>query len=145
MVGPTASVPGLWGGCVGAGGGGGGGGGLLVVHFIAESPVHFVGVACRALVLPALRLRVHERCRNGITGGGTGQGSEVGQARRRQPDAARGGRAGGPRGGGGGGGGRGGGGGGAGGGGGGGGGLGRHVAACGFALPMWRRLSSLGE
>src|SRR6218665_1498534 len=80
-------------------GGAGGADGLALAHSIAESPVHFVGVACRALVWPALRLCVYERCRNGITGGGTGQGSEFGQARRRQPDAACGGRAGAPCGG----------------------------------------------
>ncbi|MCW5235502.1 hypothetical protein D5047_03935 [Verminephrobacter eiseniae] len=36
-------------------------------HSTPETPVHFAGVACRAFVLSALRLRVHERFGTGIS------------------------------------------------------------------------------
>src|SRR6218665_32015 len=35
-------------------------------HSVLEASVHFAGVAGRALVLSALRLRVHERCGDGV-------------------------------------------------------------------------------
>ena len=35
-------------------------------HSVPEASVHFAGVACRAFVLSALRLRVHERCGDGV-------------------------------------------------------------------------------
>ncbi|MCW5263603.1 hypothetical protein D5045_26825 [Verminephrobacter eiseniae] len=41
-------------------------GGPRAGHSVPEAPMHFAGVACRALVLSALRLRVHKRCGNGV-------------------------------------------------------------------------------
>ncbi|MCW5263605.1 hypothetical protein D5045_26835 [Verminephrobacter eiseniae] len=41
-------------------------GGPRAGHSVPEAPMHFAGVACRALVLSALRLRVHERLGDGV-------------------------------------------------------------------------------
>src|SRR6218665_152973 len=44
---------------------------------IPESSVHFVGAACRAAVLSALCLRVHERLGNAMTAEGQGNSGTV--------------------------------------------------------------------
>src|SRR6218665_1764987 len=43
------------------------GSGGVCSYSLPQSSVPFVGFACRTFVLPALRLRVHERFGNGIT------------------------------------------------------------------------------